>query len=188
VADVVSVYLGRAAQLTRVDLWKDGGRLDGTTTDLVSLRRAVQAMGESGDFTHVNLSAGPPKEGKQSFSVQMNFSCEAPGQRSTCPAGSASSPESYSVEQVRAALLPTMGEASLIDVRLTGRKINLTARASGAEALKATVARIHELSGFIWVSSTSLGPARGGGGHELSAVLMLRCPSPPKAGGICEPG
>ena len=184
VADVVRGYLPASIQITEVALWKDGGRIEGHAPDAATAAQVAGQLESSGEFTFVSGGKGIEKDGVYVFSTVVGFSCAAPGQPSTCPAGDPTTPGTYSERQVRAELERLLGPTvSVRDVFLNGIKISLEAQAASEPEARAALDRIK--SAMFHQSTSQYGPPQSGAPVEITATLTLICAVPPKPDGIC---
>ena len=188
VADVVARYLPASIRITKVALWKKGGRLEGTAPDAESVRNAVRLLEESGEFTYVSGGGSRPSDGRHAFSFQLRFACEVPGQPSACPAGDPAASGAYSEAQVRDALHTLLGPLVTVnEVRLSGDTIQLKAVAPNEMEARASLERLSKRKDFFRLSTSMHGPSSDGSSANITAVLKLYCAIPPKADGICSP-
>lgn len=187
VAQVVARYLPASTRITDVALWRRGGRLEGVAADVASARDVVRLLRDSGEFTYVSGGGGSPRAGGYAFSAQLNFSCDAPGEPSECPAGESPHAEVYSEAQVRGTLDRLVGDSmTLLEVRLDGQTIHLRAAAASESEARAALERIRQQKGLFRVSISSIGRSGSGPAAEISATLKLNCVAPPKPDGICS--
>lgn len=188
VARVVARYLPASIRFTEVALWKQGGRLEGIAPDAATARDVARLLTQSGEFTYVSGGNGIPRDGGFAFSTQLNFTCEVPGQPSTCPAGETATSTIYSEAQVRDAINAVIGPLVLVtNVSLSGDTIELKAVAPTEKEGRAGLERLRQRDDFFRISTSTVGPSSGGSAVEIGATLKLRCIVPPKPDGICTP-
>ena len=187
-ARVITRYLPASIKITNIALWKQGGRLEGIAPDAATARDVVRLLTNSGEFTYVSGGGGIPRDGGQAFSTQLNFSCDAPGEASTCPAGDPAAAGAYSEVQVRDALNALLGPSVTVrSVRLNGDTIELKAVAPNEAEARAALERLRPHTEFFRLSISGFGPSRNGSPSDIDATLKLTCTVPPKPDGICMP-
>jgi len=185
VAHVVARYLPASVRVTDVALWKQGGRLEGIATDAASARDVARLLTNSGEFTYVSGGGAIPRDGGQAFSVQMNFSCDVPGEASACPAGDPATSGAYSEAQLRDELYALLRPAVAVrSVRSNGDTIELKAVAPDESEARAGLERLSQQTGFFRLSTSTIGRPNGSF-TEFAATLKLACAVPPKPDGIC---
>ena len=186
VAQVVARHLPASVRITNVALWKRGGRLEGIAPGTMAARDVLPLLANSGEFTYVSGGGSTLRDGGQAFSTQLYFSCDAPGEQSSCPAGDPATPGAYGEAQVRDALAAELAPAVTVrSVRLSGDTVQMTATASNEADARAGLERLGQHGEFMRLSTSSFGPSGNGPLFEISARLQLSCAVPPKAGGIC---
>ena len=186
VAQVVARYLPASIRITKVTLWKRGGRLEGVAPDAASAGDIVNLLTKSGEFTYVSGGGGTPRDGGYVFSTQLHFSCDAPGYPSVCPAGDPARPGTYSEAQVRDTLGAVLGPSVKVrDVRLTGDTIQMKADVASEAEARAALQRIRQQAGLFRLSISGFGHSHSGPSTEIDATLKLICAVPPKPNGIC---
>ncbi|MFZ2236319.1 MAG: hypothetical protein WAV67_08085 [Dokdonella sp.] len=186
VARVVARYLPASIRITKVALWKKGGRLEGMAPDPASAREVARLLTDSGEFTHVGGRGSIPRDGGHAFSVQLSFACEVPGQPSVCPAGDPAASGAYTEAQVRGAIESLLGPLVTVrEVRLDGGKIHLKAGAPNEIEAAAALERLSQRKEFFSLSTSMHGRSDNGSSADIRAILRLTCATPPKADGIC---
>lgn len=184
-ADVVARYLPASIKITHVALWKQGGRLEGIAPDADTARDVAKRLTNSGEFTYVSGGGGISRDGGYAFSTQLNFSCEAPGEPSACPAGDPIT-GAYSDAQVHDRLRALLGPSiTLRAVRLVDSTIHMEADAPNEMEARAGLDRIGHENDLFRLSSSGYRPTHNPAGAEITATLKLTCAVPPKADGIC---
>ena len=177
-ADILERHLPPGVALTSVELWNAGGALVGTAPDVASVDALVRALGAMPDITSARLAFTEPAKPRTGFRVLFNLACTAPGTASVCLPG----PEGpYSEDQVRAALLPLLGDkVALTGLKLRERNLVLEGRGTDAD-INAALERIHRQAKWLWGSSSSVGLG------DFRATFQLACTRPtPSEGGICR--
>lgn len=184
VSDVVMRYLPQSVRITEVALWKQGGRLEGIAPDAETAAAVKSLLMKSGEFVHVSGGKGKPRDGAFAFSMQMHFSCEAPGEPSVCPAGDPAGPGTYTEAQVRGVLRSLLGPIFLLrEVRLDGTTIRMQVDVPNETEARAAITRIAEGTQMFRISTSTFGP--GDRPSVLDATLKLTCAVPPSGDGIC---
>jgi hypothetical protein len=186
VADVAARFLPPSMHVNSVALWKNGGRIEGTTPSAVLVRKAVVLLNQSHEFMNANVGSITPLEGgASSFAILVDFHCDTPGDVSECPPGDPAAPSTYSEAQVRKVIVPLLGDTITIgDIFLTGNKIFVEATAPSESEANAALERLRTPQALFY--SSTMGHQTGTGPKELSATLLLRCAVPPKPNGICR--
>lgn len=177
-ADALERYLPPGVALTSVELWNAGGALVGTAPDVAAVDALVRALGGMPDITSARLAFTEPAKQGTGFRVLFNLACTAPGTASVCLPGDGGA---YSEDQIRAALLPLLGDkVTLTGLKLRGRDLKLDGRGTDAD-INAALDRIQRQAKWLWGSSSAVG--RG----DFWATFHLACtrPTPPE-GGICR--
>jgi hypothetical protein len=177
-ADALEPYLPPGALLTSVELWKSGGALVGTAPDASSIDAFVQVLRGLPDITGARLAFTEPAKAGTGFRVLIDLACTAPGTASVCLPGDGGA---YSEDQIRAALLPLLGDkVTLTGLKLRGRDLKLDGRGTDAD-INAALDRIQRQAKWLWGSSSAVG--RG----DFWATFHLACTRPtPLEGGICR--
>ncbi len=184
VVDVVKHHLPASVEITEVALSQDGGRIEGTAPDAATAAKIVPLLESSGEFTFISGGKGTKKDGVYVFSTVVGFSCTAPGQPSTCPAGDPATPGAYSERQVRAEFERLLGPTvNVRDVFLNGTQISLEAQAASETEARAALDRTK--SGMFHPSTSQYRPTQNGAPVEITATFTLICAVPPKPDGIC---
>lgn len=187
VADVVARYLPASVRITDIDLWKSGGRLEGIAPDAATASAVLPRLRQSGEFVHVAGGGPSAVDGGHAFSLQMHFSCEAPGQPSVCPAGEAFG--RYTEEQVRKTVAALLGPGvTLLELRREGDGVELRGEAANEADAVAALGRIRPDNGLVRTSVSGYGPSSEGSPTPFRATLDFICPAPPKPNGICALG
>lgn len=187
-ARIITRYLPASVKITDIALWKQGGHLEGIAPDAATARDIGRLLTNSGEFTYVSGGGGVPRDGGQAFSIQLSFSCDAPGEPSTCPAGDPAALGAYSEAQVRDALNALLGPSvTLRSVRLNGDTIELKAVAPNEAEARAGLERLRPRPEFFRLSTSTFGASRSGSFTDVGATLKLSCAVPPKPDGICTP-
>ena len=142
----------------------------------------------SGEFIHVHGGVGIPTKDGYAFSTQLTFSCDKPGDLSTCPLEVPAGAGHYSTVQVRSTLAGLIEPgATLLDATLDGTAITLHAQAASEADARAALERVRQHDGLFWLSRSGLGPPPSAGSpYPFEAYLTLTCAVPPKADGICK--
>ena len=187
VADAFRPYLPPGMDWTAVQLWKDGGAVEGTAPNKPAVAALVQALGRSPDVTHAQLAYTKPLGGQPavvgpeggpvSFRVMFHLACSAPGEPSACLPGSGGA---YTEAQIRAELVPLLGpKVALTELQLRGQKLLLKGNALDTDT-RAAWERIEQRAPWLRSSGRAVGPT------SFSATLHLLCPAPPlPQGGVC---
>lgn len=188
VAQVVSRYLPKTVEITEVALWKKGGRLEGTAPDAATARGVAKLLEASGEFTAISGGGGIAKGDRFAFSVQMHFSCEAPGEPSECPAAVPPGSTEYTIMQVRDTLRPLLApDATFRDLSYKDGRYHLEAEAANEAQARAALDRISKGTRLVSSSFSGIGPPTGGPTMPFETWLELVCPRPPSPDGICAP-
>jgi hypothetical protein len=184
VADVVAALLPSSVRIDSVNLWKQGGRIEGTAPDVATAEIVRRRLEASGEFSHAQVSfarGGSPVR----FTVVAHFHCSAPGEPSACAAGEASTPDRYGDAQLRALVESGVGSSFAISsFRVDGRKVHVEGVASPGADARAVFGAFDKNNGMLRVSQRGYGPSPAGG-VAIRAVLFLQCVAPPRADGIC---
>ncbi len=188
VAQVVSRYLPKTVEITEVALWKKGGRLEGTAPDAATARGIAKLLEASGEFTAISGGGGTAKGDRFAFSVQMHFSCEAPGEPSECPAAVPPGSTEYTIMQVRDTLRPLLApDATFRDLSYKDGRYHLQADAANEAQARAALDRISKGTRLVSSSVSGIGPPTGGPTMPFETWMELVCPKPPRPDGICVP-
>lgn len=186
VAQVVARYVPPSIRITNIALWKQGGRLDGIAPDAASALDVERLLKNSGEFTDVSGGGSIARDGGREFSLQMYFSCDAPGQLSKCPAGHPIAPDRYSYVQISDAINAMLGPTVTVrDLRRTDDTFELRAIAPNEAEARAALQRLGQRTDFLRISVSGYGPPRSGAPTDFEATLKLICAVPPKPDGIC---
>jgi hypothetical protein len=184
VADVVAGLLPAGVRIDEIDLWKHGGRIEGTAPDVATAEIVKQRLESSGEFSHAQVSF-PRREGPVSLHVMAHFHCQTPGEPSACLAADPASPDRYTESQIRAYIEQGLGPTFEIrSLRIDGRKVHVEGVAASGSDPRAAFGTFNKDNGMLRTSQTIYGFAVPGG-TEVRAVLNLQCLAPPRVDGIC---
>lgn len=184
VADVVAALLPGSVRIDTVELWKEGGRIEGTAPDLATAEIVKRTLEASGEFSFAQVTRDRSKLPVR-FSVMSGFHCAAPGEPSGCLAADPASPDRYTDAQIRAYVERGLGPSFTIrEFRLDGRKVHVAGVAASGSDPRAAFAGFDRNDGTLISSQVIYGGAVPGG-SEVRAVLHLQCTAPPRADGIC---
>jgi hypothetical protein len=186
VADVLARALPSGVQISAVSLWKRGGRIEGTAPDLATADRVRALLEDSREFNHAQVSFAR-REGAVPFTVQAGFHCAAPGEPSACLAADPTSPDRYTVAQIRDLVARALGPTFVFQrFEVDGRTVRFEGVAADAAQMAAGLETFGRDNGMLRASQRSTG-TDAQGGTIIRAVLKLQCTAPPRDGGICAP-
>lgn len=178
VSDVLQPRLPPGVTLGKVDLWKNGGALEGRAPDDATVRQFVNELNRSGEVRNAQVAVVRKDADRVAYRVLVTFMCAAPGERSVCLPATGGA---YTGQQVEDALRPVLGNDVTLS-RLTlreGSMVELEGLGSDADA-RAALDRIRKQ--VPWLEASISGYGKG----TFSARLRMVCTVPQRAAGICS--
>lgn len=179
VADALQPFLPAGVRLGKVDLWKNGGALEGVAPDDAAVHRFVKELERSGEVRGAQVAVIRREADRVSYRILVSFMCESPGERGACLPGTGA----YTSRQVEDALKPVLGAdivLTMLELEESGSIVHLEGRAREADAM-AALDRIKAQAPWLQLSSSRVG----NGGFK--AWLRMVCTVPPRTEGtgIC---
>ena len=178
VADAFAAYLPSGVSLNDIQMYNNGGALEGQAQTKKAVTDFVAALGQSPDVIYAQIAYTRPQAPGFFFRVLFDLLCASPEKTLVCK----SKNNSYDLSLIRSRLLELLGnDVQMTDLKIKGDRLSLVGSAREAQA-KSALERIGRDAAWLQISTTGIGK------DGFSAVMNLKClsPEPRKLRGLCK--